>query len=222
VTAILGVSAYYHDSAAALVVDGRVVAAAQEERFTRVKHDASFPAHAVETCLASAGLTPRDLDLVVFYEKPLRRFERILETAVAFAPLGFRSFAAAMPGWLKEKLRLPRAFARRLPGFERRPLFVEHHLSHAASAFFPSPFDEAAILTLDGAGEWATAALGTGRGARIALTHEQRFPHSAGLLYTAFTTFCGFRASSGEHKLMGSPPTASPASRGSSSRSSST
>lgn len=208
--AVLGLSAYYHDAAAALVVDGRVVAAAQEERFTRRKHDPAFPSHAVASCLASAGLSPADVDFVAFHEKPLRRFERIVETAVAFAPSGFRSFAAAMPGWLRDKLRMPRSIASSLPGYRRRVLFLEHHVSHAASAFFPSPFEDAAILTLDGVGEWATATLGHGRGGRVELTHEQRFPHSAGLLYTAFTTAAGFRANSGEHKLMGLAPYGEP------------
>uniref|UniRef100_A0A7C4LMM8 Carbamoyltransferase n=1 Tax=Schlesneria paludicola TaxID=360056 RepID=A0A7C4LMM8_9PLAN len=206
-TAILGISAYYHDSAAALVVDGRIVAAAQEERFTRIKHDAAFPAHAVAYCLQEGGLAPGELDLVCFYEKPLLKFERLLETYLAYAPAGFPSFAAAMPVWLKQKLFLKRAMRRGLQGqYRKRFVFTEHHESHAASAFFPSPFEEAAILTVDGVGEWATATFGTGQGHRLRLTHELRFPHSPGMLYSAFTYFCGFRVNSGEYKLMGLAP----------------
>jgi len=193
-TAILGISAFYHDSAAALVVDGRVVAAAQEERFTRKKHDYNFPQHAIEYCLQEAGLTPADLDYVGFYDKPLLKFERLLETYLAYAPSGIRSFFMAMPLWLGQKLHLPREMSRGLAGqYKKRFIFTEHHESHAASAFFPSPFEEAAILTLDGVGEWATSSYGFGRGNRITLTHEQHFPHSLGLLYSAFTYFTGFR-----------------------------
>jgi carbamoyltransferase len=207
----LGISAFYHDSAAALVVDGQIVAAAQEERFTRKKHDAGFPSHAVDFCLKHAGLSVRDLDFVGFYDKPLLKFERLLETYLAFAPAGFRSFLQAMPVWLKQKLYLPREMRRGLHGaYRKRYIFTEHHESHAASAFFPSPFEEAAILTLDGVGEWATASCGHGRGNRIALTHELRFPHSLGLLYSAFTYFCGFRVNSGEYKLMGLAPYGEP------------
>ena len=211
-TAILGISAFYHDSAAALVVDGEIVAAAQEERFTRKKHDPEFPVHAIEYCLAEAGLTPEQLDYVGFYDKPLLKFERLLETYLAFAPAGFRSFAQAMPLWLQQKLHLPREIE---PRPERRATGSasssrEHHESHAASAFFPSPFEEAAILTLDGVGEWATASFGVGRGNRIELTHELRFPHSLGLLYSAFTYFSGFRVNSGEYKLMGLAPYGEP------------
>jgi len=209
--AILGISAFYHDSAAVLVVDGELVAAAQEERFTRKKHDFGFPAHAIEYCLNEAGLAPEQLDYVGFYDKPLLKFERLLETYLAFAPAGFRSFLKAMPLWLHEKLHLPRTMNRGLKGrYKRRYVFAEHHESHGASAFFPSPFDEAAIVTLDGVGEWATASFGTGRGNRIALTHELRFPHSLGLLYSAFTYFCGFRVNSGEYKLMGLAPYGEP------------
>ncbi len=205
--AILGLSAYYHDSAAALVVDGRIVAAAQEERFTRVKHDHRFPANAVAYCLAEGGLTPAEVDHVVFYEKPFLKFERLLETYLAVAPAGFRSFLMAMPLWVHEKLRLPGEMARELGhGYTGRFIFPEHHESHAASAFFPSPFEEAAILTIDGVGEWATASLGRGEANRITLSHEMRFPHSLGLLYSAFTYFCGFRVNSGEYKLMGLAP----------------
>jgi carbamoyltransferase len=207
VTAILGISAFYHDAAAALVVDGRIVAAAQEERFTRRKHDESFPQHAVDYCLKAAGLTPAELDHVVFYEKPLVKFERLLETYLAVAPAGLRSFFMAAPQWVHEKLQLPRVMNAGLGGKYRRPyLFTEHHEAHAASAFYPSPFEEAALLTVDGVGEWATATMGTGRGHRIELTHELRFPHSLGLLYSAFTYFCGFRVNSGEYKLMGLAP----------------
>lgn len=206
-TAILGISAFYHDSAAALVVDGRIVAAAQEERFTRRKHDERFPRHAVDYCLAEAGLRPEDVDHVGFYEKPLVKFERLLETYLRFAPRGYRSFRRAMPVWLAEKLHLPRALRAGLHGrYRGRIVFTGHHESHAASAFFPSPFDEAAILTLDGVGEWDTTCYGTGSGNRITLTGGLRFPHSLGLLYSAFTYYTGFRVNSGEYKLMGLAP----------------
>ncbi len=210
-TAILGVSAFYHDSAAALVIDGRIVAAAQEERFTRKKHDYNFPLNAIDYCLKEAGLEPGQLDYVGFYDKPFLKFERLLETYLAYAPAGFASFLAAMPLWLRQKLYLPRELSRGLGGaYRKRFIFTEHHESHAASAFFPSPFDEAAILTLDGVGEWATASYGTGRGNRIELTHELRFPHSLGLLYSAFTYFTGFKVNSGEYKLMGLAPYGEP------------
>ena len=210
-TAILGISAFYHESAAALVVDGRIVAAAQEERFTRKKHDPDFPARAVEYCLREAGLSPADLDYDGNYDKPLMKFERLLETYLAFAPSGFRSFLQAMPVWIREKLYLPRAMSKGLKGeYHKRYVFTEHHESHAASAFFPSPFEEAAILTLDGVGEWATASCGYGRGNQITLTHELRFPHSLGLLYSAFTYYCGFKVNSGEYKLMGLAPYGEP------------
>jgi carbamoyltransferase len=209
--AILGLSAFYHDSAAALVVDGHIVAAAQEERFSREKHDRRFPAQAVAYCLKEAGLRPDQLDHVVFYEKPFLKFERLLETYLAVAPAGFRSFLKAMPQWVHEKLQLPTVMNRGLGGAYRRPfIFTEHHESHAASAFFPSPFDEAAILVLDGVGEWATASLGRGSGHRVELTSELRFPHSLGLLYSAFTYFCGFKVNSGEYKLMGLAPYGEP------------
>jgi carbamoyltransferase len=210
-TAVLGISAYYHDSAAALVVDGEIVAAVQEERFTRKKHDDGFPKKAVASCLEQAGLQPAELDYVGFYDKPLLKFERLLETYLACAPLGFRSFLRAMPLWLKRKLHLPREINRGLDRvFKKRIVFAGHHESHAASAFFPSPFEEAALLTLDGVGEWATAGYGTGRGNRVELTHELHFPHSLGLLYSAFTYFCGFRVNSGEYKLMGLAPYGEP------------
>ena len=211
-TAILGISAFYHDSAAALLVDGDVVAAAQEERFTRKKHDFTFPARAVEYCLAAAGLKPDQLDYVGFYDKPFLKFERLLETYLAFAPRGFGSFVKAIPLWLRQKLHLPREIGRSLnKGYRKRYVFTEHHESHAASAFFPSPYEEAAILTLDGVGEWATASFGVGRGNRVELTHELHFPHSLGLLYSAFTYFCGFKVNSGEYKLMGLAPYGEPA-----------
>ena len=210
-TAILGISAFYHDSAAALVVDGEIVAAAQEERFTRKKHDARFPKHAVDYCLKEAGLTPDQLDYVGFYDKPLRTFERLLETYLAFAPAGFRSFRSSIPVWLKEKLHLPREIRKGLrEQYKGRFVFTNHHESHAASAFFPSPFDEAAIMTLDGVGEWSTTCLGVGRGNRIELTHDVRFPHSLGLLYSAFTYYTGFKVNSGEYKVMGLAPYGQP------------
>jgi carbamoyltransferase len=210
-TAILGISAFYHDSAAALIVDGEIVAAAQEERFTRKKHDHEFPGHALRYCLAEAGLEPAQLDYIGFYDKPFLKFERLLETYLAYAPRGFRSFVKFVPLWMKQKLHLPRELARGLDGrYDRQYVFTEHHESHAASAFFPSPFEEAAILTLDGVGEWATATCGVGRGHRIELTHELRFPHSLGLLYSAFTYFTGFKVNSGEYKLMGLAPYGEP------------
>ncbi len=210
-TAILGISAFYHDSAAALLVDGRIVAAAQEERFSRQKHDHRFPQKALDYCLRAANLTPEQLDFVGFYDKPLLKFERLLETYLDFAPHGFRSFAQAMPLWLRQKLHLPRELRRGLGGrYRKRFVFPEHHESHAASAFFPSPFEEAAILTLDGVGEWATASYGAGRDNRVELLAELRFPHSLGLLYSAFTYFTGFRVNSGEYKLMGLAPYGQP------------
>ena len=209
--AILGLSAFYHDSAAALMVDGQVIAAAQEERFTRKKHDPDFPANAIQYCLQESGLTEADIDYVGFYDKPFMKFERLLETYLSYAPVGFRSFTKAMPLWLKQKLHLPREIRRGLKGeYKKRIVFTEHHESHAASAFFPSPFEEAAIVTLDGVGEWATASIGVGTGNQIRLTHELHFPHSIGLLYSAFTYYCGFRVNSGEYKLMGLAPYGEP------------
>ena len=210
-TAILGISAFYHDSAAALVVDGEIIAAAQEERFTRKKHDHDFPQQAVDYCLKEAGLTPEHLDYVGFYDKPLTKFERLLETYLAYAPSGYRSFRQAIPLWLKQKLHLPREIEKGLDHrYSGRYVFTDHHESHAASAFFPSPFDEAAILTLDGVGEWSTACVGIGSGNKIELTHEIRFPHSLGLLYSAMTYYTGFRVNSGEYKLMGLAPYGEP------------
>ncbi len=208
---ILGLSAYYHDAAAALLVDGRIVAAAQEERFSRIKHDAAFPAQAIAWCLREAGLRIEDLDLVAFYEKPLLKLDRLLETYFATAPASLRSFLRSMPLWLKQKAHVGRELGRGLgPAYTRRFVFPEHHLSHAASAFLPSPFEEAAILTLDGVGEWATASVGRGRGNRVELLDELRFPHSLGLLYSAFTVLTGFEVNDGEYKLMGLAPYGEP------------
>jgi carbamoyltransferase len=206
-TKILGISAFYHDSAAALLIDGRIVAAAQEERFTRKKYDEDFPVHAIQYCLGEAGVTAEELDYVGFYDKPLLKFDRLLQTYISYAPRGFSSFLKSMPLWLNKKLHLAREMNEGLQNaYRKRFVFTEHHESHAASAFYPSPFEEAAILTLDGVGEWATASLGYGRGNHITLTHEQRFPHSLGLLYSAFTYYCGFKVNSGEYKLMGLAP----------------
>ncbi len=207
VTAILGISAFYHDSAAALVVDGNIVAAAQEERFSRIKHDAGFPAKAADYCLSEAGLRAGDLDYIVFYDKPFTKFDRLLETYLAYAPAGFRSFRLAMPVWLKDKLHLRRILRRHLADARRaRLVFTDHHESHAASAFFPSPFERAAFLTLDGVGEWSTATFGTAEGNQLEFLQQLRFPHSLGLLYSAFTYYCGFKVNSGEYKLMGLAP----------------
>jgi carbamoyltransferase len=209
-TRILGLSAYYHDSAACLVEDGRIVAAAQEERFTRRKHDAGFPARAVAYCLAEAGIAAGQLDLVGFYEKPLVKFARLLETYIACAPSGLRSYLMALPLWLSEKLWMADDIRDRLDGYEGEILFGEHHESHAASAFYPSPFEEAAVVTIDGVGEWATSSIGVGRGHDLELLREQRFPHSLGLLYSAFTYFTGFKVNSGEYKVMGLAPYGEP------------
>jgi carbamoyltransferase len=210
-TAILGISAFYHDSAAAIVVDGRIVAAAQEERFTRIKHDHEFPTNAIEYCLKEAGITADKLDAVVFYDKPFLKFERLMETYLAYAPRGLRSFMMALPLWLNQKLFLPREIDRGLGNIYEGPIyFTTHHGSHAASAFFPSPFEEAAIITFDGVGEWSTTTWGVGRGNKIELTKEIRFPHSLGLLYSAFTYYAGFKVNSGEYKLMGLAPYGEP------------
>src|SRR4051794_20527580 len=216
VTAILGISAFYHDSAAALVVDGRVVAAAQEERFTRKKQDASFPANAIAYCLEEGGTTLAHVDYVVFYEKPFLKFERLLETYIAFAPRGFRSFATAIPVWIREKLFqkdiIRKSLQELAPDFDwkNKLLFTEHHLSHAASAFYASPFEEAAVLTMDGVGEWCTTSSAVGRGRELTITKELHFPHSLGLLYSAFTYYTGFKVNSGEYKLMGLAPYGQP------------
>lgn len=207
VTAILGISAFYHDSAAALVVDGEIVAAAQEERFTRKKHDPAFPEQAVACCLKEGGLKAGQLNYIVFYDKPLAKFDRLLETYLGYAPAGFRSFRLAMPIWLKDKLHLRRTLRDRFQAAPDTPLvFTDHHESHAASAFFPSPFEQAAILTVDGVGEWSTATLGVGEGNKIRFLRQLQFPHSLGLLYSAFTYYCGFKVNSGEYKLMGLAP----------------
>ena len=215
-TCILGISAFYHDSAAALIVDGHIVAAAQEERFTRKKHDSAYPSSAIAYCLSEAGLSLEGVSHVVFYEKPFVKFERLLETYLANAPRGIASFRMAMPLWLKEKLFQKQLLVRKLraaaPGvkWEERLLFSDHHLSHAASAFYPSPFDRAAVLTTDGVGEWTTTSMGVGDGAALTLHKELHFPHSLGLLYSAFTYFTGFRVNSGEYKLMGLSPYGQP------------
>jgi carbamoyltransferase len=209
-TRILGISAYYHDSAACLVEDGRIVAAAQEERFTRKKHDASFPASAVEYCLREAGIGAGGIDLVGFYEKPLVKFERLLETYVSSAPRGLKSYLMAMPLWLTDRLWIADDIRKQIDGYHGDVLFGEHHESHAASAFYPSPFEQAAILTMDGVGEWATSSIGVGHGHEIELVHELRFPHSLGLLYSAFTYYTGFKVNSGEYKVMGLAPYGEP------------
>ncbi|TAL18497.1 hypothetical protein EPN96_01655 [bacterium] len=210
-TAILGISALYHDSAAALVVDGRIIAAAQEERFTRIKHDASLPVNAIRYCLQEGCVTAADLDFVGFYEKPLMKLDRLLSTYHSVAPAGFPSFLKGVPSWLRKNFSLERELRSAVgEGYKKRFVFAEHHESHAASAFFPSPFEEAAILTVDGVGEWATAALGLGKGNSISLTSTMHFPHSLGLLYSAFTYHCGFTVNSGEYKLMGLAPYGEP------------
>ncbi len=209
---ILGISAFYHDAAAALLRDGEIVAAAQEERFSRRKNDERFPVHAVAFCLARAGISAAELDAVVFYDKPITKFARMLETYLAVAPGGWWTFPRVLPGWLSEKLDLRRTIREEIPGLRADCpiLFSEHHQAHAASAFFPSPFEEAAIVTIDGVGEWATTTVGVGRGNALELRQELRFPHSLGLLYSAFTSYCGFRINSGEYKLMGLAPYGEP------------
>jgi carbamoyltransferase len=213
---ILGISAFYHDSAAALIMEGRITAAAQEERFTRKKHDSRFPKNAVRYCLQEGGIDLGQVDHVVFYDKPFLKFERLLETYLAFAPRGFRSFRMALPIWIKEKLFQKRLLRQELERFapdydwEKRLLFCEHHQSHAASAFFASPFEEAAVLTMDGVGEWATTSVGIGRGNTLQMIKEIHFPHSLGLLYSAFTYYTGFKVNSGEYKVMGLAPYGQP------------
>ena len=214
---ILGISAFYHDSAACLLKDGEIVAAAQEERFTRKKHDASFPHHAIQYCLKEADIVASQIDNVVFYEKPFVKFERLLETYLAFAPKGFTSFAKAMPVWIKDKLFQKSALIKELNStidenvnWQERLLFSEHHLSHAASAFYPSPFESAAVLTLDGVGEWTTTSLAIGKGRDLKVVKEIHFPHSLGLLYSAFTYYTGFKVNSGEYKVMGLAPYGEP------------
>jgi carbamoyltransferase len=207
---ILGISCYYHDSAAALIRDGEIIAAAQEERFTRKKHDFNFPQHAIDYCLREAGISAHQLDLVTFYDKPLVKFERILETYLAYAPHGISSFMMAIPLWLKEKLWIPSMIRDGLEGYEGEILYTEHHESHAASAFYPSPFERAAFLTMDGVGEWTTTSYGVGNGNAINILGEMSFPHSLGLLYSAFTYFTGFKVNSAEYKVMGLAPYGEP------------
>ena len=214
---ILGISSYYHDSAACLLHDGKIIAAAQEERFSRIKHDSSFPQQAIQYCVKEAGIEPLDIDNIVFYEKPFLKFERLLETYLAFAPKGFRSFASAMPIWIKEKLYQKYNLVKSLKSvldpeidWSAKLLFSEHHLSHAASAFYPSPFQEAAVLTLDGVGEWTTTSFAVGNGKDLQVLKEIHFPHSLGLLYSAFTYYTGFKVNSGEYKVMGLAPYGEP------------
>ncbi|MCC9625742.1 carbamoyltransferase [Thalassospira sp. MA62] len=213
---ILGISAFYHDSAAALLTDGKVVAAAQEERFTRKKHDESFPENAIEYCLNAAGISLDDVDYVAFYDKPFLKFERLLETYLAFAPRGFTSFKTALPIWLKEKLFQKDILRKKLKAYspdfdwQNKLLFAEHHQSHAASAYYPSPFEEAVVLTMDGVGEWATTSVAIGRGKDLKMVREIHFPHSLGLLYSAFTYYTGFKVNSGEYKVMGLAPYGEP------------
>ncbi len=209
-TAILGISAFYHDAAACVVCDGEIIAAAQEERFTRKKHDPDFPRQAIAYCLREAGLSVADLDCVGFYDKPLLKFERILESYLAVAPRGLRSFVTALPVWLREKLFTRDTIRSELPEFEGKVFFSEHHESHAASAFYPSPFAEAAVLTMDGVGEWATSSYGVGRGKNLDLLAELHYPHSLGMLYSAFTYYTGFKVNSGEYKIMGLAPYGEP------------
>ncbi|HNB57876.1 MAG TPA: carbamoyltransferase N-terminal domain-containing protein, partial [bacterium] len=207
---ILGISCFYHDSAAALVRDGKIIAAAQEERFTRKKHDDNFPKHAVEFCLKTAGIDMSQIDVVAFYEKPLVKFERLLRTYFAYAPIGFNSFIKAMPQWIRKKLWMQELLMEELPGFKGKIIYPEHHESHAAAAFFPSPFQDAAFLTIDGVGEWTTTSFGTGHGNKLQIDYEIHFPHSLGLLYSAFTYYTGFKVNSGEYKVMGLAPYGEP------------
>ena len=214
---ILGISAYYHDSAACLIKDGEIIAAAQEERFSRKKHDSSFPNYAIKYCVDEAQISPSQIDKVVFYEKPFMKFERLLETYLAFAPKGFKSFSKSMPVWIKEKLFQKSEIVKELRAslgkeinWLARLLFSEHHLSHAASAFYPSPFKNAAVLTLDGVGEWATTSVCVGNGNKLEVKKEIKFPHSLGLLYSAFTYYTGFKVNSGEYKVMGLAPYGEP------------
>jgi len=213
---ILGISAFYHDSAAAVVEDGEIIAAAQEERFSRKKHDSRFPRHAIDYCLEAAGATPQDIDFVAFYDKPFIKFERLLETYIAFAPRGFQSFKMSLPLWLREKLFQKSLLLKEMKAYSadvdwaKRLLFAEHHFSHAASAFYPSPFKDAIVLTMDGVGEWATTSVAFGSDNQLTMQRELRFPHSLGLLYSAFTYYTGFKVNSGEYKLMGLAPYGEP------------
>ncbi|MBC8413285.1 carbamoyltransferase [bacterium] len=206
---ILGISAFYHDSAACLVIDGKIVSAAQEERFTRIKHDPEFPVNAVNFCLQSNGLSVKDIDIVAYYDKPFLTFERILETYLSYAPIGIKSFIKAIPVWIRKKIWMKEIIKREL-GYEGKVVFPEHHESHAASAFFPSPYQEAAFLTMDGVGEWTTSSYGVGKGNNIQIHSEIKFPHSLGLLYSAFTSYTGFKVNSGEYKVMGLAPYGEP------------
>jgi len=206
---ILGISAFYHDSAACLIKDGKIIAAVQEERFTRKKHDHGFPINAINFCLNFDGLVSSDIKLISFYDKSFLKFERILETYLQFAPKGIKSFIKAMPLWIKQKLWMKEYIKKEL-SYEGKIIFPEHHFSHAASAFYPSPFNEAAILTMDGVGEWTTTSFGVGNGNKIELYADIKFPHSLGLLYSAFTYFTGFRVNSGEYKVMGLAPYGEP------------
>jgi len=214
-TIILGISAFYHDSAASLIIDGDIIAAAQEERFTRKKHDSSYPENAINYVLLEGGVTLEQVDYIAFYDKPFLKFERLLETYVSYAPKGFKQFLMAMPIWLREKLFLKDRIVNELKKLDmnfdvNKLLFGEHHFSHAASAFYPSPFEEAVILTVDGVGEWATTSVAIGRGNQLDILKEIHFPHSLGLLYSAFTYYIGFRVNSGEYKLMGLAPYGTP------------
>jgi carbamoyltransferase len=209
-TYILGISAFYHDSAAALLRDGEIIAAAQEERFTRRKHDAAFPSQAAAYCLAEAGISASALHSVAFYERPMVKWDRLIETFLGYAPRGYELFQEAMPIWAQLKLEMAPRLRAALPGFSGDLHFADHHEAHAASAFFPSPFAKAAIMTVDAVGEWSTSSFGVGEGNRLTLSHEQHFPHSLGMLYSAFTYYAGFRVNSGEYKLMGLAPYGKP------------
>src|SRR3989304_1491729 len=206
---ILGISAYYHDSAAALIKDGEIIAAAQEERFTRIKHDQEFPKNAISYCLRESGIKVNNLDCIAFYDKPFIKFERILETYLSFPAIGIRSFIKAIPLWIRKKIWIPDLIKKEL-GYEGKVLFPEHHESHAASAFYPSPFSKAAFLTIDGVGEWATSSFGVGKDNSVEILGELHFPHSLGLLYSAFTYYTGFKVNSGEYKVMGLAPYGKP------------
>ena len=207
---ILGISAFYHDSAAALILDGEIIAAAQEERFTRKKHDFGFPTFAIDYCLKEAAIKPENLGYVAFYDKPFLKFERILETYLNYAPKGIQSFIKSMPLWIKQKIWMKNLIQEEMAGFEGQILFPEHHVSHAASAFYPSPFSESAIITTDGVGEWTTTSIGIGENNNIQILQELHFPHSLGMLYSAFTYFTGFKVNSGEYKVMGLAPYGEP------------
>ena len=207
---ILGISCYYHDAAACLLIDGEIVAAASEERFTRIKQDSEFPKNAIEYCLREGGIKASELEIIAFYDKPYLKFERILETYIATTPVGLKSYLQAIPLWIKKKLFIPKMIEDSLPEFQGQLVFPEHHESHAASAFYPSPFEEAAFLTIDGVGEWTTTSFGVGKGRDLKIHAEIKFPHSIGLLYSAFTYYTGFKVNSGEYKVMGLAPYGEP------------